>query len=77
MATSRARHLESDTPIREIPLQSHASDFGIKREIRRSFPYRSYGKASIFTGLLPLFGGVSSAERVNFRLTGSALTLAS
>jgi hypothetical protein len=30
---------------------------GLKREIRRRFPYRSYGKASISTGLLALFGG--------------------
>jgi hypothetical protein len=30
---------------------------GLKREIRRRFPYRSYGKASISAGLLALFGG--------------------
>jgi hypothetical protein len=30
---------------------------GLKREIRRRFPYRSYGKASIFVGLLALLSG--------------------
>jgi hypothetical protein len=30
---------------------------GLKREIRRRCPYRSYGKASISADLLALFGG--------------------
>jgi hypothetical protein len=30
---------------------------GLKREIRRRFPYRSYGKACIPARLLALFGG--------------------
>jgi hypothetical protein len=31
----------------------------LKREIRHRFPYGSYVKASIFAGLLALFGGGS------------------
>ena len=50
-------------PLRRANLALVGTVLGLKREIRRRFPYRSYGsygKASISAGLLALFGGHSA-----------------
>jgi hypothetical protein len=46
-----------DAQLGILPSDRECKPLGLKREIRRRFPYRSYGKANISARLLALFGG--------------------